>query len=106
MTDRPWPLHFSTRTLYEMALLERLQQFEVTDEVLRDMIDTEVLELPVTMTAVPPEVFDTDLISRIAEYLIDIEELAGEFESSEKEHVLNIGMFIYGFTKNFPELGR
>lgn len=92
--------NFSVQTRYEVALLERLQQFEVTDEVLRDMIDTEVLELPVDLVSVPPMTFDTDLIHDIATYLIEIEELGDDFDQDdEREHILNIGMFIYTYTK-------
>lgn len=89
---------FSTQTRFEMALLERLQQFEVTDEVLEQRVNRQVV------TSVPPEVFDTDLIARIAHYVIDIEEFGDDFDSSEGDLIVNMGMFIYGFTKNYPEL--
>ncbi len=100
MTDAS---HFSVLTRYEMALLERLQQFEVTPDVLADMVG---LPLERHENFVPAEVFDTDHIHEIALYLIDIEELGGQFDSSEGDEVVNIGMFIYGFTKNYPELER
>lgn len=101
-------LEFSPQTQYEMALLARLQQFEVTPERLREMVDLEALGLPEDIIPADayvsePREFDTDVIHDIAEYLIGDEELGDQFLSSEGDEVVNIGMFIYGFMHRFHD---
>lgn len=87
--------NFSVQTQYEMALLERLQQFEVTPELLAEMTG---LPLENYDHTIGHHEYDTDLIHEIAEYLIDFEELGDDFlTSDERNNIINIGMFIHGW---------
>lgn len=94
MTDAA---QFSDQTRFEMALLERLQRSELTDERLREEFG---LPPDFPLTRVELLEIDTELIHLIAVYLIEEEELGPEFDSSEDDRIINIGMFIYGWEES------
>lgn len=103
MTD--YPVHFSAQTRYEIELLERLQQFDLTDEALAENVGLPLDKLVRSDDYEPPE-YDTERVCMIAHYLIDEEELGDDFDTDdEHEHILNIGMFIYGFMQWGEGLG-
>lgn len=87
----------SPRTRYEFALLERLQQFELTDEALANKVGLPLDKL-VDRSDRLPTAFDTELVAEIAEYLIETEEFDEEFDiDEERGTIIDMGMFIYGF---------
>lgn len=89
--------NFSVQTQYEVALLERLQQFEVTPELLAEMTGLPLANYDHTIGV---HGYDTDLITEIAQYLIETEELGDDFlTDDERNNIINIGMFIYSWTK-------
>lgn len=89
--------NFSVQTQYEVALLERLQQFEVTPELLAEMTGLPLANYDHTIGV---HEYDTDLITEIAQYLIETEELGDDFlTDDERNNIINIGMFIYSWTK-------
>lgn len=94
MTDRP----SAAVEEFEFALTERLQRFELTDEMLRDEF-----ELPPDYPLVRLELLaiDTTRVTQIAWYLMDEEELADDFGNpDERDRVITIGMFIYGWEES------
>ncbi len=81
-------------SLFSMALLERLQRFEMTDDKLREEFG---LPPDAPLNRIAELEINVELVDQIAAYLIVEEELADEFMSSERERIVNIGMFIYGW---------